>query len=379
MKLLFLAMILLSSLIDAAQQNAVHQEYYQVDGKPIPISTPAGFASPIELMDRHFNHHQIEPGISKSEENIPTHTPLATHDYRLNVGDLLLISLYGEDHTRREVLVDPRGKISYLYVDSLPAAGKTIPELREELQEKIRAHYRFALIAITPIRFCTDCFTLLGEVKEPGTKQLVGNPTILSALCMGQGFTTRQYRDQLIDLCDLEHSFIARKGDLLPVDFVKLVRFGDLRHDVPLHPGDYIHIHSNTIKRVYVLGEVFHPQPVDFFNTMSLIEAMAQAGDVTLRASSRIVVLRGSLACPTRFVIDYNRIVKGCACDFPLHPGDIIYVPPRTFQTLREICQMGARAFVAAIASQGASTLVENIYPLFNGSASGGVIPVIGP
>lgn len=284
-------------------------------------------------------------------------------DYRLKSGDVLFISIYGEEGTAREVPVDPRGMISYLFVESVPAIGRTIAEVREDLIEKLKSYYRYVVLSVTPVRFGAAYYVISGEVKLPGRKQVVGNPTLLSAIGQAGGMTLLDWRNQLIDASDLDHAFLARRGHYIPVDFVRLVMGGDLSHDVPLMEGDYIYIPDRKVNQVFVVGETRRNTTVEYFHDMSLAEAMSEAGGVTDRASSRVLVIRGSLACPVKFLVDYSKIVKGRTCDFPLLPGDIVYVPPRRLQKLREIFYSALNSFVATVAAVAGERLFLNFYP----------------
>jgi len=284
-------------------------------------------------------------------------------DYRLKSGDVLYISIYGEQGTARQVPIDPRGMISYLFVESVPAIGRTIAEVREELIKKLESYYRYVVLSITPIRFGAAYYVISGEVQNPGRKQVVGNPTLLSAIGQAGGLTLLDWRNQLIDAGDLDHAFLARRGKYVPVDFVQLMMGGDLSYDVPLMEGDYVYIPDRKVHQVYVVGETRRNTTVDYFREMSLAEAVAEAGGVTERASSRVLVIRGSLACPVRFLVDYTKIVKGRTCDFPLLPGDIVYVPPRRLQKLREIFYSALNSFVATVAAVAGERLFLNFYP----------------
>jgi len=275
----------------------------------------------------------------------------AVSSYRLHVGDKFTLALYGVEQTAQDVVVDPRGKISYRYIDSYPVLGKTIAEMKVELEEKLGEYYRNPTLSITPTLFNGNYYVIMGEVFEPGRKPLFGNATLLSAICDARGFLTRDFREQLVDTADLERSFLSRNGEYIPVDFAKLVREGDMSQDVLLQQGDYIQIARQTVHQVFIVGEVWGPTTIDYYQTLSLTEAVAEAGGVTPRASSRALVIRGSLACPTRYLIDINRIFKGCASDFILQPGDIVFLPPMQFTTLKEILQHGVRAFIASLAS----------------------------
>lgn len=283
--------------------------------------------------------------------------------YRLRVGDRLMLSVYGQRDTRRLALVDVTGSISYLFINSLPAVGRTIDEIRHDIEEKLKTYYRNPVLIATAVDLAPDFYTIVGEVKLPGKRPLRGNATVLTALSAAGGFTTRIFRNQTIDLVDLDHSFLARKGQMVPIDFVRLVRFGDVTQDIPLMAGDYLFMATSTFDKVYVLGEVLGPTSIEIIDTISLAEALTFAGGVTLRASSRVAVIRGSLGCPETFLVDINRILKGKACDFRLCPGDIVYVPARKFTMLRELVQEGIRAFVSIVASIAGTSAFIAIQP----------------
>ncbi len=297
------------------------------------------------------------------EENSAFSRPKQTGDYRLKYGDILMVSIYGEEGTMREVNVDPRGMISYLFVDSLPAIGRTIKEVRKDLEERLSSYYRFVVLSVTPVKFGAAYYTVSGEVNLPGRKPVIGSPTLLSALCQAGGINVMEWRNQLIDAGDLDHAFLARNGKYIHVDFMRLVRNGDLSLDVPLQEGDYVYIPDREFKQVFVMGEVRKGVTIDYLRGMSLAEAVAEAGGVTDRASSRVLVVRGSLTCPVRYLVDYSKIVKGRTSDFALQPGDIVFVPPRKLQKLREIFYGALNTFVASVASIGGREAFIKIHP----------------
>ncbi len=280
--------------------------------------------------------------------------------YHLKVGDKLTISLYGEHNTKREVTVSATGTISYLFVNAIAAQFKTIPEIKKALTEKLKKFYRFPVLIITGAEFIGEHYTMVGEIKNPGKKSLFGDASLLGAICTAGGFTTRLYREQTIDLADLDHSFLSRQGQYVPLNFSTLILQGDMSQNVKLQPGDYIYIASFVMPKVYVLGEVNRNVTINYINTIRLAEALSQAGGITLRASSRAIVIRGALSAPTTYEIDINRIFKGYACDFWLQPGDIIYVPPMKFTTIKEMVQGGVSAFISTLASvAGTNTFLE--------------------
>lgn len=283
--------------------------------------------------------------------------------YRLQCGDRLYISVYGDIPTKRVVLVDPSGNVNYLLAKNVPARGATIASLREELTHRLSSYYRDPMLMITLINTLGEYYAIIGEVREPGYKKIEGNPTLLTALCEAKGFTTRLFRDQTVDQADLEKSFMVRDGEYLPINFLSLVEEGDISQDILLKNGDYIYISPRGLKKIYVLGEVTSPTVIEFLNGVTLSQIIAEAGGVTTSASSRVAIIRGSLTLPIRFLVDINRIVKGKAMDFPLEPGDIVYVPPMRFSALKEIVKMGIANFVSVVASAAGVATYVSIQP----------------
>ncbi len=298
--------------------------------------------------------------------------------YRLKVGDKLFITVYNEKNTRREITIGPTGTICYLFLNSVQAEGKTIPELRADLTEKLKKNFRFPELIINGNEFMGEHYTVNGEVRKPGKKPLEGHATIIKALGEAGGFTTRLFRDQTIDLVDFDHSFLSRNGEYVPVDFSSLILEGDMSQNLPLKTGDYIYMASYVMPQVYVLGEVNRSLTINYLDTITLAEAIAQANGVTRRASSRAVVIRGALARPTVFEVDINRIFKAYACDFFLEPGDIVYVPPMKFTYLKEIVQGGIASFISILANVAGTNVFLEITPKAKAAGVASPVPVIG-
>lgn len=69
--------------------------------------------------------------------------------YRLRIDDQLALAVYGEPSTQRQATIDKTGEIHFLYLNPIEAKGKTIPELREELQEHLKSHYQYPVVLVT--------------------------------------------------------------------------------------------------------------------------------------------------------------------------------------------------------------------------------------
>jgi polysaccharide export outer membrane protein len=189
-------------------------------------------------------------------------------------------------------------------------------------------------VSIIVTAFNSLNYVINGEVVRPGVYPLVTDVTITAAVAKAGGLNKGQFRSSSVELADLTHAFIARQGKLLPVDFVGLLRQGDLRFDIALQAGDYINIPSGLSKEVYIIGEVKAPALFAFREEMPMSRTVALAEGFTQDADlSRVHVIRGSLTNPRLIVADFNKVIAGQQQDVQLEPGDVVYVPPTSLSS----------------------------------------------
>lgn len=89
-------------------------------------------------------------------------------------------------------------------------------------------------------------------------------------------------------------------------------------------------------QRIYVLGEVNRPGIVPLTNeTMTLIEAIAQAGDFNVYGEKTSVkIMRGNHANPTLSTVNMTKLASLNTSDLILHPGDVVYIEPNTMRSV---------------------------------------------
>src|SRR5262249_33835271 len=117
---------------------------------------------------------------------------------------------------------------------------------------------------------------ILGNVPKPGVYTLSSPLTLLEAVS-GAGGTFTLHSGEA-DALDMRNSFVMRDGKLLPVDFYRLLRRGDLSQNIYLQPDDFIYVRSAPSADVYVLGAVAFPTVVPFTGQATLATAIASAG-----------------------------------------------------------------------------------------------------
>jgi polysaccharide export outer membrane protein len=253
----------------------------------------------------------------------------------LGKSDVLNISVYDEpDLSIEGIPVRPDGMISFPLVGDVQAEGRTVGELSQTLSERLRQYLLTPRVSIIVQEFGSLQYTVYGEVTRPGVYPLLVDTTIADAIAKAGGLSKGSFRASSVELADLSNAFIARQGKVLPVDFVQLLRYGDLRFNVKLQAGDYISIPSGLSKEVYIIGEVVSPALLGFNEEMSLSGTVALAEGFTHDADlSRIHVVRGALSNPTLITVDFKKVIAGQAQDIPLQPGDIVYIPPTTLSS----------------------------------------------
>jgi len=280
--------------------------------------------------------------------------------YRLGIGDVLAVSIYGEDGSLREVPVDPSGQVSFLMVGTMPAVGRTIDELRSDLQKRVSAKLARGIVQVIPVRFGSQTYTILGELNYPGTYLMEGRTTVLDAIAKARGIRTGYFRNSTAEMADYRNAALIRNGQIVPVDFEALVSRGDATQNVELRNGDILNIPSSLVRNIYVLGEVNFPRTVGFVSSVFLMQALSEARGLKSTSDGRIVVVRGSLSHPEARMVRFEKILSGKDPNIPLAPGDIVYVPPQRLAFLREIVETAITGFADAVAKGSAKQRYNN-------------------
>jgi len=281
----------------------------------------------------------------------------------LGPGDVLNIAVYGHPELARNgIAVGPDGRISFLLARDVMAAGLTVDELRERLNEELAKYYRNLRVMVYPVAWRSKKYFLLGTVLDRGAYYLDRPMTIIEAVAQARGIAVGLQDLNTIEIADLSRAFLIRRGKRMPVDFVKLFQQGDLSQNVQLEPGDYLYFPSALVNEVYVLGAVASPGVVGVTEKSTVLGVITKRGGFSPKADrQRVLVVRGSLSNPEPHVINVSAILHGKGKDFPVQPRDIIYVADRPWARAEELADMAVRAFVQTMSTTWGSA---NIGPV---------------
>jgi len=265
-----------------------------------------------------------------------------TEAFHLGPGDRIDIELVGDASTRTSVTVGPDGKIYYYLLPGLDVWGLTLPEARDRLGVELNRFLREKpVVSLTLRTVASQRVWVLGRVGSPGVYVLGGPTTLLDALAQAGGLSSSSALASLAasigvnlptgsgsETADLSRSFLIRKGRLIPVDFQRLLRDGDLSQNVYLQPDDFIFLPSVRAAQVHVLGAVLQPHSERMTGSLTLVQSIALAGGTEPEAClSNVAILRGPLAHPQIAVVRVDAILRGKAPDVRLEANDIVYIP----------------------------------------------------
>jgi polysaccharide export outer membrane protein len=253
--------------------------------------------------------------------------PSLAKEYVIGAADVLAITVLDNKDLDTVVNVTPGGKITVPLIGEIQAAGLTVSELSRRLTQEFAKKVKGPQVTVTLRDVNSYRIYFLGRLARPGIHQSKSEVTLLQAVSMAGG---------LQEGADLSLAYVARGTERLPVDFVKLLRHGDLSQNITLEPDDTVVIPDNPQNFVYVTGEVRQPGVLPFVQERgwtALKAVVAVGGFTQFAARGRANLIREEGGRRAIIPIDFNDLMRDpeAGKDVPLKPGDILVVPQSLF------------------------------------------------
>src|SRR5262249_37139851 len=147
--------------------------------------------------------------------------PSPAEPYRLGPRDLVEIAVLDHPEWRQEAPVRPDGKIAFLLVGEVLAAGPAPREPRDDLPRGLRAYVKRPQVSASVREFRSRFphVYVAGEVRQPGAYELTPpHDSFLDAVFAAGGVTPDG---------DLPQSYVVRGGSVIAADFDRLLHEGD--------------------------------------------------------------------------------------------------------------------------------------------------------
>jgi protein involved in polysaccharide export with SLBB domain len=273
----------------------------------------------------------------------------SSDQFVLGPGDQIDVELLGNSASHTTVIVGLDGKIYYSLLPGIDVWGMTLSQARSAITNSMSKYIDQYDVGVSLRAVSSKHAWVLGRVNRPGIYPLTGPMTLLEGLTMAGGVAKAPSAFSTQDIGDLRHSFVMRQGQVVPVDFVRLLQEGDMTQNVYLKPDDFVFIPSSLSQEIYVLGAVANPRTVPYADPMTLVSALAGVnGPGTNAYLSHVAIVRGSLSSPQLIEVNYNDILKGKAPNVLLEPGDIVYVPLSPYRFLTDYADLIVKTFAGA-------------------------------
>jgi polysaccharide export outer membrane protein len=148
-------------------------------------------------------------------------TPEA-YAYKLDVGDKIRLTVFGEMDLGGEYTVDGSGNVRLPLVGQVHASGLAIPEFESHVKMALEAGYlKNARVSAEVINYRP--FYILGQINKPGEYPYVNGMNVLTAIALAGGYTYRASESSV---------YIRRKGSnqeqAVPADQTTKVLPGDI-------------------------------------------------------------------------------------------------------------------------------------------------------
>jgi len=128
---------------------------------------------------------------------IPTGQAAEPDAYRIQPGDILVISVWKEEDLKSDVLVLSDGGMSFPLVGEVQAAGRTTAEVRSIIVEKLRDFIPNPSVNVAVKAIGGNRIYVLGKVNHPGEFTFSQPIDVMQALSLAGGATSFAAGDEI--------------------------------------------------------------------------------------------------------------------------------------------------------------------------------------
>src|SRR4029453_12980424 len=246
--------------------------------------------------------------------------------------DTLAITVYEQPQLSGKFMVQPDGTFAFPLLGRVKVGGLSVQAIENEMRDRLTKGYlRNPQVSVVVETYRSQQIFIIGEVKQPGGLQFTGTMTMVEALARVGSVTDNAGSEGLIgrqapgaqppDPATLKRVQEGKDdGNVLRVN-LQTLQTGALSENIPLRGGDTIFI--PRAESVFISGHVGNPGAYGVRKGMTVRQALALAGGVTDRGSTRRIQIVRKVDGKERTIdVDLQQLVQ---------PGDTIVVRERFF------------------------------------------------
>lgn len=263
----------------------------------------------------------------------PTDDAQVPDDYRLGVGDELLVQTFGKDNQELTLLVNRDGQVSFPKLGLIKISGLTFVDAAKVIQERVKQQLIGvdAVVSMGGLR-SINVF-MAGEVKTPGMYSMTALSTVSQALFQAGGIS---------EIGSLRNVQVKRAGELVSAfDLYDVLLKGDASNDVRLRSGDVVFVPTFE-KLVTIEGEVKRPMQYEVKSGETVADVLGMSGGVLSSALKNRIVLTQSSSADSLPIVKTISAINQSDLQIVLKDGDKLRVDPIGDAVSDEITLHGA-------------------------------------
>ncbi len=260
-------------------------------------------------------------GTSAQAQQVAAATQVAgtPAEYRIGSGDVVRISVYQNPDLGLETRVTEAGVVSYPLLGSIRLGGLSVTAAEKLIADGLRNgnFVKQPQVTIVVMQVRGNQASVLGQVNRPGRYPIeVADMRLTDVLAMAGGTA--------VNGADTVVVTGTRNGQplRLEVDLPTVFAAGGRDKDILIQNGDAIWVDRQPL--VYIYGEAQRPGPMRLERGMTVMQALAAGGGLTLRGTEKGIRVHRKGA-------DGKVQVIQPAMDDRVQDGDVVYVRESLF------------------------------------------------
>ena len=237
----------------------------------------------------------------------------------VGTGDTLRITVFRNPDLTTEARVTEQGNITFPLIGDVKVTGLTPQQVGASIADKLRTG-RFVVnpeVSVAVAQVNSRQVSVLGNVNRPGRYPIDAANSKLTDFIAAAGGVAGPGAD-VVTVVQVRNGQSAKTD----VDLSRMFRDGNLAANLDMQPGDTIFVHKAPM--VYVYGEVQKAGAYRLEPHMTVMQAIAMGGGLTVRGTERGVRIHRRDASGNVKKIDV-------ALTDPVQTDDVVFVRESLF------------------------------------------------
>jgi polysaccharide export outer membrane protein len=241
------------------------------------------------------------------------------NEYRLGSGDVVRISVFQNPELTLETRVTEGGVVSYPLLGSVRIGGQTVTAAEKLIADGLRNgnFVKSPQVTLVVMQVRGNQASVLGQVNRPGRYPLEVADMRLTDLLALAGGTAQGGADTVV-VTGTRNGQPFRTAVDLPAMFAE----GGLAKNMFILNGDTVWVDRQPM--VYIYGEVQRPGPMRLEREMTLMQALATGGGLTLRGTEKGIRVHRKAEGGAVQVLELKM-------DDKVREGDVVFVKESLF------------------------------------------------